>query len=76
MIELQRLRRRVIVKFHGHHADERPLLAGDRLTVTVTLESVRAAGGHDMLTSRSDVATVDGEAVASVWSTLVVRGGD
>jgi acyl dehydratase len=55
---------------------ERPLTAGDRLTVTVTLESVRSAGGHDMLTSRSDVATVDGEAVASVWSTLVVRGAD
>ena len=52
----------------------RPVRAGDRLTVTVTLESVRSAGGHDMLTSRSDVATVEGEHVVTAWSTLVVRG--
>ena len=52
----------------------RPVRAGDALTTTVTLESVRSAGGHDMLTSRSDVATVDGEHVVSAWSTLVVRG--
>ncbi len=52
----------------------RPVCAGDALTVTVTLETIRSAGGHDMLTSRSDVATVDGGHVLSAWSTLVVRG--
>jgi acyl dehydratase len=52
----------------------RPVRAGDALTVRVTLESVRSAGGHDMLTSRSDVATVDGEPVVTAWATLVVRG--
>jgi acyl dehydratase len=52
----------------------RPIHAGDALTVTVTLETVRSAGGHDMITSRSDVATVQGEHVAAVRSTLVVRG--
>jgi acyl dehydratase len=52
----------------------RPIHAGDALTVTVTLETVRSAGGHDMITSRSDVATVEGEHVAAVRSTLVVRG--
>jgi acyl dehydratase len=52
----------------------RPVRSGDTLTVAVTLEAVRSAGGHDMLTSRSDVATVAGEHVVSVWSTLVVRG--
>ena len=46
------------------------------LTVTVTLESVKSAGGHDMVTSRSDVATVEGEHVVTAWSTLVVRGGE
>ena len=63
---------------HGEQrfAHSRPVTAGDTLTVTVTLESVRSAGGHDMLTSRSDVATVDGEHVATAWSTLVVRGED
>ena len=50
--------------------------AGDALTVTVTLETVRSAGGHDMLTSRSDVATVEGEHVLTACSTLVVRGED
>ena len=61
---------------HGDQRFEyaRPVRAGDALTVTVTLESVRSAGGHDMLTSRSDVATVEGEHVAAVRSTLVVRG--
>lgn len=61
---------------HGEQrfAYDRAIHAGDALTVTVTLESVRSAGGHDMLTSRSDVETVDGEHVATAWSTLVVRG--
>jgi acyl dehydratase len=61
---------------HGEQrfAHARPVQAGEVLTVTVTLETVRSAGGHDMVTSRSDVATVDGEHVASAWSTLVVRG--
>lgn len=63
---------------HGEQrfAYARPVRAGDSLTVTVTLETIRSAGGHDMLTSRSDVATVDGEHVVTAWSTLVVRGGD
>ena len=63
---------------HGEQrfAHARPVRAGDALTVTVTLESVKSAGGHDMVTSRSDVATVEGEHVATAWSTLVVRGGE
>ena len=63
---------------HGEQrfAHARPVRAGDVLTVTVTLESVKSAGGHDMVTSRSDVATVEGEHVATAWSTLVVRGGE
>ena len=61
------------------HGDQRfvaarPVRAGDVLQVTVTLDAVRSAGGHDMLTSRSDVATVEGEHVVTAWSTLVVRG--
>ena len=63
---------------HGDQRFEytRPVRAGDALTVAVTLETVRSAGGHDMLTSRSDVVTVDGAHVAAVRSTLVVRGED
>ena len=29
----------------------RPVHAGDALTVTVTLDTIRSAGGHDMITS-------------------------
>jgi acyl dehydratase len=52
----------------------RPVHAGDALTVTVTIDSIRSAGGHHMVTSRSDVQTTDGEHVVTALSTLVVRG--
>jgi acyl dehydratase len=52
----------------------RPVQAGDTLTVAVTIDTIRSAGGHDMLTSRSEVSTVDGEHVVTAVSTLVVRG--
>jgi acyl dehydratase len=52
----------------------RPVRAGDRLTVVVTVENIRSAGGNDILTTRGDVATVDGEPVLTAYSTLVARG--
>jgi acyl dehydratase len=52
----------------------RPLVAGDRVRVTTTLESVRSAAGNDMVTARCDVADEAGEHVVSAWSTLVARG--
>ena len=52
----------------------RPVRAGDRLTVTVSVENIRSAAGNDILTTRGDVATVDGEPVLTVYSTLVARG--
>jgi acyl dehydratase len=52
----------------------RPIRAGDRLTVTVTVENIRAAAGNDMITTRGDVSTVDGELVFTAFSTLVARG--
>ncbi len=52
----------------------RPVRAGDRLTVTVTVESIRSAAGNDLLTTRGDVSTVDGEPVLTAYSTLVARG--
>jgi acyl dehydratase len=52
----------------------RPIRAGDRLTVSVTVENIRAAAGNDMITTRGDVATVDGEPVFTAYSTLVARG--
>jgi len=52
----------------------RPVRAGDRLTVTVSVESIRSAAGNDLLTIRGDLATVDGELVLTAYSTLVARG--
>jgi acyl dehydratase len=60
------------------HADQRfaytrPVRAGDRLTCVCVLEEVTSRGGHDFLTTRTEV-TADGEPVVTVWSRLVVRG--
>ena len=54
-----------------HH---RPIRAGDRLVATTTIEAVRSVAGNDMLTTRVDVATEDGEDVCSATSMLVARG--
>src|SRR3954468_6345861 len=54
-----------------HH---RPVRAGDVLQVTVTVEDIRSAAGNDMVTTRAEVSTVDGEAVLTATSTLVARG--
>lgn len=54
-----------------HH---RPIVAGDRLVATLHVDSVRSAGGHAMVTTRSELATEAGEAVCTATSTIVVRG--
>ena len=54
-----------------HH---RPITAGDRLVATTTIEAVRSVAGNDLLTTRVDVATEDGEAVCTATSMLVARG--
>jgi acyl dehydratase len=61
------------------HGDQRfsytrPVYAGDRLTCVCSVEDVTSRGGHDFVTTRTEVATEDGEAVVTVWSKLVVRG--
>src|SRR5579875_1730196 len=56
-----------------HH---RPIRAGDALQVVVTVESARVAAGNDIVSTRSDVRTVDGEDVCSAYSTIVARGAD
>jgi acyl dehydratase len=61
------------------HGDQRfvharPIRAGDVLQTTVTVENIRAAAGNDIISTRADVTTTDGEAVCSAYSTLVARG--
>ena len=52
----------------------RPIVAGDRLQVAVSIEAIRTAAGNDMVTTRADVVTVDGEHVLTAYGLLVVRG--
>jgi len=54
----------------------RPVRAGDLLTTTVSIDTIRSAGGHDMITTRAEVSTTEGEHVVTALSTLVVRGPD
>jgi acyl dehydratase len=54
-----------------HH---RPVRAGDRLVATATVDAVKTIAGNDMLTTRVDLATEDGEPVCTTHSLLVARG--
>ena len=54
-----------------HH---RPITAGDRLVATASIDAVRSVAGNDMLTTRVDLATEDGEPVCTTTSMLVARG--
>ncbi|MCZ2816929.1 MaoC family dehydratase N-terminal domain-containing protein [Modestobacter sp. VKM Ac-2984] len=54
-----------------HH---RPIRAGDRLVATATIDAVKTVAGNDMLTTRVDLATEDGEPVCTTRSMLVARG--
>jgi len=61
---------------HGDQrfAYARPVRAGDRLVCVSTVEEIMSRGGHDFLTTRTEIATDTGEPVVTVWSRLVVRG--
>ena len=56
-----------------HH---RPITAGDEIVGVLTVDSVREVGGHAMVTTRSELSTIEGEPVCTATSTLVVRGGE
>ena len=56
-----------------HH---RPIVAGDELQVTLTVENIRVAAGNELITNRSEVKTVDGELVTTAYGVIVVRGSE
>jgi hypothetical protein len=62
---------------HGDQRFEqtRPIRSGDVLTATITIDSLRAAAGMDMIGTRTEVTTTEGEAVCTAFATLVHRGG-
>lgn len=55
-----------------HH---RPITAGDELMGELTVDSIRSAGGHSMITTRTEL-TAAGDRVCTSTSTIVVRGGE
>ena len=63
------------------HADERfvhhrPIHAGDRLVTVLHVDAITERAGLSMITTRCVISTESGEPVASVTSTLAVRGED
>nr|BEK66446.1 MaoC family dehydratase N-terminal domain-containing protein [Kitasatospora purpeofusca] len=63
------------------HGDQRfsytrPVRAGDRLTVSVTVDNIKSLAGNDVLTVRGEVADESGEHVVTSVMTLVARAAD
>lgn len=63
------------------HGDQRfsysrPIVAGDELTATLTVSSVKTLGGNSMVTADSVITDAAGAHVVTAISTLVVRGDD
>ncbi|GAA3802435.1 MaoC family dehydratase N-terminal domain-containing protein [Streptomyces phyllanthi] len=63
---------------HGDQrfAHRRPVRAGDRLTVTSTIETIKSLAGNDVLEIRGDVHDEAGEHVVTAWTKLVARAAD
>lgn len=63
------------------HGDQRfsysrPIVAGDELTATLSVSSIKTLGGHAMVTAESRVIDASGAHVVTAISTLVVRGDE
>lgn len=52
----------------------RPVVAGDELTATLSVTSIKSLGGNDMVTAESRIVDPNGDHVVTAISTLVVRG--
>ncbi len=63
---------------HGEQrfAYERPIVAGDVLTATLSVASLRQIAGNDIIGTTSEVTDATGALVCSTSATLVHRGAD
>jgi acyl dehydratase len=63
---------------HGDQkfAYTRPIRAGDRLSVTSTIESIKSLAGNDILDVRGEVHDASGEHVVTAWTKLVARAAE
>jgi acyl dehydratase len=61
---------------HGDQrfAYTRPVVAGDALVCVNSVDEILQRGGHDFITTRTEVTTEAGEPVVTIWSKLVQRG--
>ena len=61
---------------HGEQkfAYERPIVAGDVLTATLTVATLRQIAGNDIIGTTSEVTDASGALVCSTSATLVHRG--
>jgi acyl dehydratase len=62
---------------HGEQRFEysRQLMAGDVVTAQPTISDIKNAGRNVLMTTETQIRTVDGEHVCTAYSTLVERGG-
>lgn len=63
---------------HGDQkfAHVRPVRAGDRLTVTSTIEGIKTMAGNDIVDIRGEVHDESGEHVVTAWTKLVARAAE
>ncbi|MGW3624228.1 FAS1-like dehydratase domain-containing protein [Streptomyces sp. NPDC000880] len=54
----------------------RPVRAGDRLTVTSTIETIKSLAGNDVVDIRGEVRDEAGEHVVTAWTKLVARAAE
>jgi len=61
---------------HGEQrfAYSRPIVAGDELTATLAVTSIKTLGGNAIVTAESTIVDTEGEHVVTATSVLVVRG--
>lgn len=52
----------------------RPIVAGDELTATLTVTSIKTLGGNAMVTAETAISDLEGAHVVTATSVLVVRG--
>ncbi len=54
---------------------QRPIVAGDKLTSELNVESVKELAGNQMISFLTKIFDANNEVIAEATSTLVVRGG-
>jgi acyl dehydratase len=62
------------------HGDQRfvytrPLRAGDVVTAEVTISDIKSLGRNSLMSTTTQIRTVDGEDVVTAFATIVERGG-